>query len=59
MAAVLGDSTDGRDAAPDREKIYGCMLCSWLGALLRAGGFRLHLQADGQALAPWYELVRP
>jgi hypothetical protein len=22
------------------------------------GGFRLHLQADGQALAPWYEIVR-
>ncbi len=23
------------------------------------GAFRIHLQADGQALAPWYELVRP
>ncbi len=22
------------------------------------GGFRIHLQADGQALAPWYEIVR-
>jgi hypothetical protein len=22
-----------------------------------AGGFRIHLQADGQALSPWYELV--
>lgn len=23
-----------------------------------AGGFRIHLQADGQELAPWYEIVR-
>jgi hypothetical protein len=30
------------------------------GAVTRIqGGFRIHLQADGQPLAPWYELVRP
>jgi hypothetical protein len=23
------------------------------------GGFRLHLQAEGQSFSPWYELVRP
>jgi hypothetical protein len=23
------------------------------------GGFRIHLQAEGQDLAPWYEIVRP
>jgi len=29
-------------------------------AVQRAGGaFRIHLQAEGQDLAPWYELVRP
>ena len=31
-----------------------------LGAkdVVRGGGwFRIHLQADGQALAPWYEIV--
>jgi hypothetical protein len=22
-----------------------------------AGGFRIHLQAQGQAFAPWYELI--
>jgi hypothetical protein len=30
------------------------------GAVTKApgGGFRIHLQAEGQDLAPWYEIVR-
>jgi len=38
----------------------GARLKPLTGAVTRSrGSFRIHLQADGQEPAPWYELVRP
>jgi len=39
---------------------FGARLKPLTGAVTRSKGhFRIHLQAEGQEMAPWYELVRP